>query len=215
MAGGPAVTLYRAPWSTNCERVSLALGHKKIEARSVLIEYTNRAPVETISGQPLVPVVVDAGEVITDSVAIIRRLEQRTPDPPLFPADAAERAAVEVFIEWFERVFKRPPNEIEAELESDAPDQARIANLGEEMWARLRLFEGLLTGREYLFGEFGAADCVAYPFLKYAAGREPEDEELFHRILEAHQPLDDEHPNLRAWIARVAERPRAYRDGAG
>ena len=215
MAGGPAVTLYRAAWSTNCERVGLALGHKEIEARSVLVEYSNRAPVETISGQPLVPVIVDAGGVITDSVAIIRHLEQRTPDPPLFPADSAERAAVEVFIEWFERVYKRPPNEIEAELERDDPDQARIADLGEEMRARLRLFEGLLTGRDYLFGEFGAADCVAYPFLKYAAGGEPDDDELFHRILEAHQPLDDGHPNLRAWIARVAERPRAYRDGAG
>jgi glutathione S-transferase len=78
------------------------------------------------------------------------------------------------------------------------------------MRARLGVFERLLEGGDYLFGEFGAADCIAYPFLKYAAGRDREDDERFHRILEEQQPLGDEHPNLRGWIARMSERPRAY-----
>jgi glutathione S-transferase len=205
MAGGPAVRLYRAEWSTNCERVGIALAHKGIEAQSVLIEYSNRAPVEAISGQGLVPVIEDAGEVVNDSVAILRHLERRTPDPPLFPADPARRAEVDVFIEWFERVYKAAPNELE-----DQPDRERVDALGAEMRERLGVFERLLDGRDYLFGEFGAADCVAYPFLKYAAGRDPADDELFHRILEENQPLGDGHPNLRGWIERVSERPRAY-----
>jgi glutathione S-transferase len=205
MAGGPAVRLYRAEWSTNCERVGIALAHKGIEAQSVLIEYSNRAPVEAISGQGLVPVIEDAGDVINDSVAILRHLERRTPDPPLFPADPARRAEVDVFIEWFERVYKAAPNELE-----DQPDRERVDALGAEMRERLGVFERLLDGRDYLFGEFGAADCVAYPFLKYAAGRDPADDELFHRILEENQPLGDGHPNLRGWIERVSERPRAY-----
>jgi glutathione S-transferase len=204
------VRLYRAAWSTNCERVGLALAHKGIEAQSVLIEYSNRAPVEAISGQGLVPVIEDAGEVINDSVAIIRHLERRTPEPRLFPADPARRAEVDVFIDWFENVYKRAPNEIEDQLEGGEPDVEVLAARGAEMRERLALFERLLDGREYLFGEFGAADCVAYPFLKYAAGRDPADDELFHRILEEHQRLGDDHPSLRAWVERVAERPRAY-----
>jgi glutathione S-transferase len=207
---GPAVRLYRAEWSTNCERVGLALAHKGIAAQSIMIEYTNRAPVEAISGQGLVPVIEDAGQVISDSVAIIRHLEKRTPEPPLLPADPAVRAELDVFIEWFERVYKRPPNEIEAELKREAPDRARIEGLSGEMGERLDVFERLLEGREHLFGDFGAADCVAYPFLKYAAGRDPADDELFHVILDEHQPLDDSHSNLRGWIARMGERPRAY-----
>ena len=78
------------------------------------------------------------------------------------------------------------------------------------MRAHLDLFERLLRGRPYLLGDFSGANCVAYPFLKYAAGRNPADEELFHRILEERQPLGADHPNLRAWIERVAERPLAY-----
>jgi glutathione S-transferase len=210
VAGGPAVRLYRAEWSTNCERVGIALAHKGIEAQSVLIEYSNRGPVEAISGQGLVPVIEDAGEVINDSVAIIRHLEHRTPEPPLFPADPAARAGVDLFIEWFERVYKQPPNEIEAELERPEPDDERIERLGAEMRCRLELFERLLAGRDYLFVDFGAADCVAYPFLKYAAGRDPRDDELFHMILDEHQPLGEGHPNLRAWVDRMSRHPRAY-----
>jgi hypothetical protein len=46
--------------------------------------------------------------------------------------------------------------------------------------------------------------------LKYALVRDPEDDELFHRILEDHQRLNGSHPRLAAWIERVNERPRAY-----
>jgi hypothetical protein len=45
VAGGPAIRLYRAAWSTNCERVGLALAFKGIDAQSILIEYSNRGPV--------------------------------------------------------------------------------------------------------------------------------------------------------------------------
>jgi glutathione S-transferase len=210
LAGGPSVRLYRAEWSTNCERVGLALAHKGTEAQSVLIEYSNRSPVEAISGQPLVPVIEDAGRVVNDSVAILEYLEQRTPEPALFPTDPARRAEVEVFIGWFERVYKAAPNTIESELEGNDPDRALIERLGGEMARRLGLFERLLDGREYLFEEFGVADCIAYPFLKYARSRDPADDDLFHLILDEHQPLGPEHPNLRAWIERVSARPRAY-----
>jgi glutathione S-transferase len=210
MAGGPAIRLYRAEWSTNCERVGLALAHKGLGAQSVLIEYSDRGPVEAVSGQGLVPVIEDAGEVVNDSVAILRHLERRYPEPPLFPADPASGAEVEVFVDWFERVYKDAPNAIEDELEREHPDRELIERRGAEMAARLDIFERLLTGRDFLFGDFGAADCVAYPFLKYAADRDPADTEPFHLVLADHQPLGDDHPNLTAWIGRVAERPRAY-----
>jgi glutathione S-transferase len=209
MAGGPAVRLYRAEWSTNCERVGLALAFKGIEAQSVLIEYSNRAPVESISGQRLVPVIEDAGAVIHDSVAIIRHLERRAPDPPMFPADPAARARLDLLIEWFERVYKAAPNEIEAELDGGAADPERIAALGAEMEARLDLFEGLLGGGDYLIGDLSAGDFVAYPFLKYALGRDPADTETFHVLLDRHQSLDGR-PRLREWIGRMSELPCAY-----
>src|ERR671939_1054522 len=95
------IRLYRAPWSTNVERVTLALAHKGLEAESVWIDYSDRSLVERVSGQPLVPVVDFDGEVVHDSARIINRLEELHPDPPLYPREPARRAELDVFLEWF------------------------------------------------------------------------------------------------------------------
>jgi glutathione S-transferase len=140
--------LFRAPFSTNVERVALALAHKGLEVESVEISYSDRSPVIEVSGQPLVPVLVDGDEVISDSTRILRHLEASWPDPPLFPRDPARRAELDVFLEWFNEVWKLPPNAIEAELERDQPDHDRIAALSARMRGSLDLFEDMLDGRD-------------------------------------------------------------------
>lgn len=190
------IRLYRARWSTNVERVTLALAHKGLEAESVWIEYSDRSEVERVSGQPLVPVIEDDGTVVSDSLAILRHLEERHPDPPLFPAEPAHRAEVDVFLDWFDRVWKQAPNAIEA-------DRSRTREQAAVMDGHLDLFEALLTGRGFLMGdEVTAADFAAYPFLKYALSRDPEDDEAFHVILDEHQSADGR-PGLADWITRL------------
>jgi glutathione S-transferase len=203
------IRLYRAPYSTNVERVALALAHKGITAESVVIDYADRSRVEAVSGQPLVPVIEHDGDVVVDSTRILRYLDERYPDPPLFPDDPARRAEMDVFLEWFNEVWKRPPNEIAAELDAPAPNQERVAALGRQMAVWIDLFEAMLDGRDFLMGNFSAADCAAFPFLKYARGRHAADDELFHRVLDDYQQLGDDHPRLSAWINRMDERPRA------
>jgi glutathione S-transferase len=149
------------------------------------------------------------GRVIADSTAIIEELERLQPDPPLYPREPARHAEVGIFVDWFNRVWKRPPNELEAELTKPEPDRETTERLGEEIAAALGRFELLLDGRDYLFGDFGVADCIAFPFLKYAVLHDPADDELFHRILVEHQRLDGRFPRLDAWIRRVDEHPRA------
>jgi glutathione S-transferase len=203
------IRIWRIPFSTNVERVALALGHKGLSVEWVDVDPADRGEVERLSGQPLVPVLVLDGRVLVDSTAIVEELEPLHPDPPLYPASPARRVEVEIFVDWFNRVWKRPPNELEAELGKPEPDAATVERLGGEMAGALHRFEALLEGRDYLFGDFGVADCIAFPFLKYAVLHDPEDQELFHRILVEHQRLDDRYPALEAWIRRVDERPRA------
>ena len=201
--------LFRAPFSTNVERVALALAHKGLEVESVVISYDDRSPVVEVSGQGLVPVLVDGDVVVPDSVAILRYLEEKWPDPPLFPREPARRAELDVFLDWFNGVWKVAPNAIEEELEGESPDERRIEELSGRMRASLELFEALLDGRSHLFGEeFSAADCAAFPFLKFAKLRDRGDDELFHRILEDNLQLDGGYPRLSEWIDRVNERPR-------
>jgi glutathione S-transferase len=205
------IRLYRADFSTNAERVALALAHKGLlEIESVVIDYGDRSEVERVSGQGLVPVLDHDGTIVVDSMAIVSYLEREFPEPPLYPSDPARRAETDIFIDWFDRVWKGPPNEIEAEEATAQPDRARIAALSAEMAAALDRFEAMLAGRDHLMGAgFSAADVAAFPFLKYAVVRDPADDEAFHRILDEHQQLGDDHPRVSAWIHRVDARPRA------
>jgi len=203
------VQIYRIPFSTNVERVALVAGHKGLEIEWIEVEPDDRGEVERVSGQPLVPVLVDGSRVVADSTEIIRYLEENYPEPRLFPADRARRAELEIFLDWFNRVWKRPPNEIDSERSKETPDEARIAELGRELAGPLQVFESLLEGRDYLFGDFSAADCAAFPFLKYALLHDERDTEPFHLILREFQDLGGRFPNVEGWIRRVDEHPRA------
>jgi glutathione S-transferase len=114
-----------------------------------------------------------------------------------------------VFLDWFNRAWKREPNLITDAIQNGAADSEEVARWSARIRRRLDVFEGLLTGRDHLFGAFGAADCAAWPFLRYAVAIEPDDDELFHRVLHERMPLEPRHGRLRTWIERVAERPQA------
>jgi glutathione S-transferase len=201
----------RIPFSTNVERVALALGHKGIAAEWVDVDPADRSPVRALSGQDLVPVLqTEQNEVVVDSMKIVAWLESRRPDPPLWPADPARRAEVDVFIEWFDRVWKVPPNAIEAELRASQSDETKIEAWAEELREWLHWFEAMLENRDHLMADaFGAADVAAFPFLKYGVMRDPDDDELFHRILMERLPVEEAFPRVADWVRRVDERPRA------
>ena len=134
--------VFRIPFSTNVERVALALGHKGVAVEWVDVDPADRSPVRDVSGQDLVPVLqTDENEIVVDSMQIVA---------------------------W------------------------------------------LLEGRDHLMGDgFGAADVAAFPFLKYGVMHDPDDDELFHRILMERLPVEGVFPRVEAWIRRVDERPRA------
>ena len=48
----------RIPFSTNVERVALALAHKGVAVEWVEVDAADRSPVRELSGQDLVPVAV-------------------------------------------------------------------------------------------------------------------------------------------------------------
>ncbi len=202
------ITLYRARFSTNVERVALTLALKGLEAESVWITYDDRAQVERVSGQPLVPVLDYDGEILVESMDIVRALDERHPEPPLYPP--GRREEIDAFVDWFNGSWKGPPNEIEAELAKAHPDERRIARLEREMIAALDRFERMLVDTPYLIGDtLTAADICAFPFLKYATLHDPEDDELFHRILRDKQRDGKHRPQLAAWIERMDALPRA------
>lgn len=199
------IRVHRIPFSTNVERVALAAGHKDLEVDWVDHDPADRSGVVAVSGQELVPVAEIDGRVIRGSMRIVERLESLRPEPPLIPADPAEAARARVFVSWFDRVWKGPPNALD--VAGEPPDAEALRSRAREWtgWC-----EGLLATAPFLGGDaFGLADVCAFPFLKYAAiDPEPGDDERFHAVLVELLRADD-HPALAEWIARVDALPRA------
>jgi glutathione S-transferase len=79
------IRVWRIPFSTNVERVALALAHKGLPVEWVNADPSDRSAVIAVSGQPLVPVLEEDGKVVADSTAILEYLEERKPEPPLYP----------------------------------------------------------------------------------------------------------------------------------
>jgi glutathione S-transferase len=203
------IRVYRIPFSTNVERVSLLLAHKGLEVEWVEVDPADRREVVRASGQELVPVLEHDGNVIADSPVILEYLERRFPEPPLLPAEPARRAEIRLFCDWFNRVWKRAPNLYFLEEEKASPDSERLTELGARIAASLPLFDDLLAGRDFLWGELSLADVTAFPFLKYAVVWEEGDEHRFHEILRDHLRPDGRFPRLETWIRRLDALPRA------
>ncbi len=192
--------LYAIPYSTNVERVALALGHKGVAAEVVMCD-RGRPLADPRRERPGPGARARRRRLLRD------RLEpdHRAPRAPL-PGSAAVpgRAGPAaprcgVFVDWFDRVWKGPPNAIDAELGRPEPDHIRVAALEHELRSTLDVFEAMLDGRDYLMsGSLSAADCAAFPFLKYGLWIQPGDDERFHQILARNLALDGDHPRVEA-----------------
>jgi len=202
--------LWQYRFSTNVERVALALAHKGLEADPVVIDPADRSSVRDLTGQDLVPVLEHDGEVISDSRRILAHLEERFPDAPLYPSDPARREETGVLLDWFDLVWKRAPNRLaDAIAAGRDPAESELAGWADELRGSLDRFEALLAGRDFLLSDsLGVADVAVFPFLRYGVRLDNEDEEGFHRILVEHLRPERQHPGLRAWIARCDELPR-------
>ena len=111
-------------------------------------------------------------------------------------------------MEWFDEVWKGPPNAIADAIDEGSRRQGRDRTPGGADGRLAGRVRGLpRSGPDYLLGEFSAADCLAYPFLRYGALTESPDDETFHHVLIEHLTVEGR-PNLAAWIERMDARPR-------
>jgi glutathione S-transferase len=90
------------------------LRHKRIEAERVDLPVGSQQLLMRRHGfrRGTVPGLKLDGRRIQGTLAISRALEQAKPEPPLFPADPAERAAVEEAERWGDRIYQPVPRRI-------------------------------------------------------------------------------------------------------
>jgi glutathione S-transferase len=98
-------TLWQIELSHYSEKARWALDYKGVEhrRRTPMVGFHQVAAMAlTRSNHRRMPVLKLDGRAIADSTAIIAALEERQPEPPLYPADAAERARALALEEYFD-----------------------------------------------------------------------------------------------------------------
>ena len=121
--------------------------------------------------------------VLAESVVIDEYLDERYPDPPLWPADPADRALGRMLVFRFDELSK-PYYALRR-----GEDGAR-----ERLDAALGTLDAVLQEQLFLSGrEFGLADVAYVPWILRARDRMDVDLERF--------------PALSEWVGRLEQRP--------
>jgi glutathione S-transferase len=175
-------TLYTAERCPYAARARIVLAEKGLAYDAVEIDLDDK-PAWLYEKNPLgrVPVYEeDGGLVLPESLVIMEYLEERYPEPSLWPADPAERALGRLWLERFDDLLGR------------AYYAARRGDGREELDARLAALDQALEAQPYLSGnEYGLADIGYVPWI--LRGLERFGVELG--------------PSLADWFERVASRP--------
>ena len=178
------ITLYDADRCPYCARVRIALAEKGIEYETVEVDLDDR-PAWIYEKNPLgrVPVLEEDTFVLAESAVIDEYLDDRYPEPPLWPADPAERALGRMLVFRFDELSR--PYYALRRGEDGAADRLDVA-LGE--------LDALLEGRPFLSGrEFGLADIAYVPWILRARDRLDVDLSRFSALAD--------------WLARLQVRP--------
>lgn len=136
MSAGSDLTLYSYFRSSAAFRVRIALNLKGLKADMRFVHLLkdggaqHGSDYQKINPLELVPSLVDHGQVISQSLAILEYLEEQVPEPPLLPRDAGARArvrqiALSIACDIHPLNNLRVQQYLKAQLGAD--DQARIA----------------------------------------------------------------------------------------
>jgi glutathione S-transferase len=190
-------SLFAHPFSSYCWKVIIALREKELPYTLCAVD-TADAQADLRSHWPLgkFPVLLDDDKPVIESTTIIEYLDLRHYErAPMLPANAMEALEVRFLDRIFDNHVMTPMTAIVNEylIDKDNPDQARIDKAKAALDAIYPWLDGHLARRIWASAHgFSLADCAAAPSLFYA---------------DWVRPIPDELRNLRAYRARLLERP--------
>jgi glutathione S-transferase len=203
--------VYTGPVSLFSAKVRVALDEKGLAHDHVSVGWSlerryepHHPDVVALNPKAQVPVLVDGDVVVYDSTQILEYLEDRAPEPPLYPADVAGRARCRRLEAFADEILFPPLWElIDAGFYPGAAgaDGARLAAARARLAELHRELERELAGREFLCGAFSVADIGCFVMTAVAA------------TLGA--PPDPGLAALAGWLARTGARPSLQREIGG
>jgi glutathione S-transferase len=175
------VKLYSGPLSLFTAKVRIALDEKGLDYERVEVGWSlakryepHHPDVVALNPKKQVPVLVDGDVVVYDSTLILEYLEERYPEPALYPAGLAERArGRQLEAAADEILFPAVWELIDGGFYPTRPGDTAAAQRGVAAKRRLaelqQEIDKQLTGREYLCDRFSVADIGTFIMLSTAS----------------------------------------------
>ena len=181
-----------------------------IAFEEVMVRFDSFAPgsafrrvIDPLNPAGTVPVLVDDGIAVADTLAICEYLAETHPDLTLWPADRAQRAQARAVCAEMHAGFRSLRAHCGMNIEADLAQQGRIAmrdqpGVRADLARIVAMWSGLLEthGGPMLFGDFGIVDAyyapVATRIRTYALPVPPDVAAYVDRVLAL--------PGVRAWI---------------
>jgi len=173
-----SIQIIGSPISPYVRKVLVCLEHKQLDYEiDPIVPFFGDDAFSRLSPLRRIPVLIDDRTSLCDSTVICQYLEDRHPEPALYPRDVAERARArwleefadsrmgDVFI-W--RLFNQVA--IKPRVWNEPTDQAVVKQTLEvEIPSVLDYLEQELPAQGFLFGEPGIADISLASFFRNAA----------------------------------------------
>ncbi len=197
-------------FSPFCSRTKAVLAYKKITYTTIPIRFSDKDKI-AFSGQDRVPVIKDNGTVVHDSWTIAGYLEEKQPEPKIFPGLGLKEACrfFNLYVDQTVHPALFPLVVHDIFTKVDPADReyfrtSRETRLGttleavaakkEEYRSRMRVvladLDAAISGQEYFFGLFTYVDLCLFGTLKWVTAVSQE-------------PFFDSAPALRAWWERM------------
>lgn len=199
-------------FSPFCWRTKAVLAYKKIPYTNIPVRYSDKDRI-AFSGQGAVPVIRDEGTAVYDSWAIACYLEEKQPEPQIFPGLGLKEAC-RFFNLYVDRTLNPAiarviVNDIYAIVDPIDREyfrttrEQRLGTTFEEIAARkdeyrqtlhttLADLEATLSGQDYFLGVLTYADLCLFGSLQWVT-------------VVSKEPLFETTPALRVWWKRVQE----------
>lgn len=188
--------LYHQPISPNSRRVWIALLEKGLEFELVNLKLDgDQFQPDFIALNPFhhIPVLVDDGFRVIESLAILDYLEAKYPTPAMLPQDAQTLANVRMAQMVTINELVPATNPLFMQMLGVPSDESKLEEARKKLATGLSFLEKLLGDRAYLGGEqLSLGDIVAG---------------ISASNMHYYQVSLDNYPSLKAWCDRLVQRP--------
>ena len=194
------IELWSGVLSSNAAKVRIALAEKGLAYAVHEVPWTRARlwhdkpdAFLAVSPRSQVPVLIDDGFAVHDSTVIVEYLEERYPDPPLFPAAVLEKTKARLWEDEADYQQQHIATLIsEVFLAAPGTPRSTVAAAAiEHLTGFFDRFAEALADQPYVCGEFSAADVSVFMIASFG-----------HTLGLTLRP-----PAVEAWYARMLARP--------